>query len=572
MKAKIDAQNPDANLKDYDTACRTFSWEEEEKYFSWHKSGKVNIVYEAIDRWVEDPEKRNKKALIFEKGGEAQVFTYQDLKEKSCQLANLMINDGLEPGDRLFIFLPPSPEIYIAMLACARLGVIFSPMYSTFTYTELEVRLRNAEPRAILTHPDLAERLPDDAVSGVEYIYLTEGPPLGLYPQEVVLKEHLQRFDKDCSPRWLSADAPLYLIYTSGAAGPPSGVVHAHRDMIGYWVTGRDVLDLNEESVLWTDGDPAWVMGTVYSAFCPWICCVTSVVQGDAFSASTWYRTLERHRVSAWYTTPQRIRGLMEAGEDLPGRYDLSELRHIAVGGRSLFPEYFFWVKKNLKLTPHENWWMAETGMICLANFPSLMTKPGSMGKPVPGVQAAIIADDGEQLPILTMGVLAFKVDLPTMMIGIWRNLKRYKRFFQFEGWFVTGDLAVRDEDGYFFHQGRNDDLVKVGDKLVGPFEVEQVLCRHPAVVEAAVISKMSRPLQPYVKAFVTIDQGFTPSARLSQEIKEFVKANLSSELPLLEVAFLKELPKTRSGRILRRVLRARELGLPTGDPSNMRD
>ncbi|MBW2053767.1 MAG: AMP-binding protein [Deltaproteobacteria bacterium] len=564
MKAKIEAQNPNANLKDYDLAYKAFSWKEEEKYFSWHKTGKINIVYEAIDRWTEDPEKRNKEALIFEKFGQTQIFTYQDLKEQSSQFANLMIEHGIETGDRLFIFLPPSPEIYIAMLACARLGVIFSPLYSTFNYTELEVRLRNGEPRVVLTHPDLAEMLPKDAMEGVEYVYLTEGPALEVFSREVVLKDHLQRFERDCSPRWFPADTPLYLIYTSGAGGPPSGVVHAHRDMIGHMMTGRDVLDLTEDSVLWTDGDPAWITGTVYSVFCPWICCVTSVVQGDPYLASTWYRTLERHKISVWY--------LVEAGEDLPERYDLSALRHIAVGGRSLLPELFFWVKKNLKLTPHENWWMAETGMICLAAFPSMAVKPGSMGKPVPGVEAAIIDDDGEILPILTMGELAFKVDIPSMMTGIWRNLRRYRKFFRFKGWFVTGDLAVRDEDGYFFHQGRNDDLVKIGDKLVGPFEVEQVLCRHPAVEEAAVISKMARPVQPYIKAFITVEKGFTPSARLNQEIKEFVKANLSSEIPLLEITFLKALPKTRNGKILRRVLRARELGLPTGDPSNMQD
>jgi len=348
MKARIAAQNPDANLKNYELAYRTFSWKEEEKYFSWHKTGKINIVYEAIDRWTEDPDKRDRNALIFENAGQVQYFTYQDLKEKSSQLANLMIEHGLEAGDRFFIFLPMCAEIYIAMLACARLGVIFSPLYSTFNYAELEVRLRNAEPRAILTHPDLAERLPDDAMEGVEYVYLTEGPALGHFPQEIILKDHLQRFENECPPRWLPADAPLYLIYTSGAAGPPNAMVHAHRDMVGHMVTGRDVLDLTEDSVLWTDGDPAWVTGTVYSVFCPWLCGVTSVVQGDPFSASTWYRTLERHHVSVWYTTPQRIKGLVEAGEDLPDRYDLSALRHIATGGRSLAPEYFFWVKKNL--------------------------------------------------------------------------------------------------------------------------------------------------------------------------------------------------------------------------------
>jgi len=572
MKARIAAQNPQANLKNYDLAYKEFSWTEEEKVFSWAETGKINIVHEAIDRWAEDPEKKNRPALIFEKGGQTQVFTYLDLKEKSSQLANLLAQLGLETGDRFFIFLPICPEIFLAMLACARLGVVFCPLYSTYNYNELEVRLRNAEPKAILTHPHLAERLPAEAMSGVQHVLLNEGPAPGLYPKEIVLEGKLQKMDKECPPRWLPGEAPLYLIYTSGAAGPPIGVVHAHRDMVGLRATARDVLDLNEGTVLWTDADPAWVTGTVYSAFAPWLCGATSVVQGDPFTASTWYRTVERNKVEVLYTTPQRVKGLADAGSDLPGRYNLSGLRHLATAGRSLAPEYFFWVKTNLKLSPHENWWMTETGMICLANYPAMETKPGSMGKPVPGVEAVIVDEDGETLPLLTMGELAFKVGWPAMMTSIWRNKEKYQSYFRFRGLFLTGDMALRDEDGYFFHQGRNDDLVKVGEQLVGPFEVEQILCRHPAVSEAAVISKTARSTQPYLKAFVTIHPGFTPSARLNQEVKEFVKANLSSEITLEDLTFLDELPKTRSGRILRRVLRAGELGLPAGDPLSMED
>ena len=572
MKARIEAQNPAANLKDYDSARQTFSWAEEEKRFTWSETGRINIVYEAVDRWAEDPERADRKALIFEKAEQVREYTFRDLKAESGRLANLLVHYGLETGDRLFIYLPPCPEIYITMLACARLGVVFSPFYSTLNYGDLEVRLENGAPKAVLTHPDLAERLPVEAMGRVECLLLTQGPAPGLFPREVILKDGLEKMDETCPPKWLSAQTPLYLLYTSGSTGPPKGVLHAHGDMVGHESTGRLVLDLEQGTVLWTDGDPAWVTGTVYGTFAPWLCGATSVVQGDLFSASTWYRTLERHGVSVWYTTARHITGLALAGDDLPGRYDLSRLRHIATVGDTLTPELFYWVKQNLKLSPHETWWMTETGMICLANFPSMDVKPGSMGKPVPGVEAAILDDNGEPQPILTMGELALKQGWPAMMTGIWGDNSRYQNYFRVKGWFLTGDMALRDEDGYFFHQGRNDDLIKVGERMVGPFEVEHALCRHQAVAEAAVISQTDHSRGHRIKAFVTVQVGFTPSARLGQEIKEFVKANLSSEIPLAEVEFLDQLPKTLSGRVLRRLLRARELGLPVGDPSGLKE
>ncbi len=572
IKAKVPPQNSGANLKNYHQTYETFSWDDIAPQFDWHETGQVNIVHEAVDRWAADPEHRDHTALIFEKDGHVVRYSFLELKQQSCRWANLFLELGLKPGDRVFIFLPRCPELYLAMLACARLGLVFSPLYSTLNYAELEVRVRNAEPRAILTHPDLAERIPREVLTEVEKLFICQGPALGLCSQEISLDSRISGMSENCEPVWLDPKAPLYLLYTSGSTGPPKGVVHTHRDMLGYLMTGRYVLDLRADDILWTDGDPAWVTGTAYAAFAPWLCGVTSVVLGDPFAASTSYRTLERHKVTVWYTTPRNINWMAAAGDDLPRRYDLASLRHITCVGESLAPELFYWVKKNLGLTPHENWWMTETGMICLANFPSLTVKPGSMGVPVPGVEAAVLDESGEPQPLLTLGQLALKIGWPAMMADIWRDEGRYQLYFRHEGWFLTGDMALTDEEGYFFHQGRNDDLIKVGDKLLGPFEVEHVLCRHPAVNEAAVISQTSSAAKPVVKAFVTLRDGVTPSARLNEEIKAFVKANLSEEIPLREVAFLDTLPKTLSGKVLRRVLRARELGLPGGDLSRLQD
>jgi acetyl-CoA synthetase len=576
IKARVKAENPNANLKAYSKSYRSFSWADEERIFSWHGSGDVNIVHEAIDRWAARPDKQNQKALIFEKRGEVRTFTYLELKEKSCQWANLLVKYGFKTGDRLFIFLPHCPEIYFALLACARLGVLFCTLSPTLSFDELEVRLENGEPLGILSHPDLAERIPFDSLKGVKHIFLLEGPVPGQFSGEVLVENLTEQMSSDCKTRWLSRRTPLYLNYTSGSTGTPKGVIHTHNDMVGILTTARSVLDLHDDSLLWTEANPGWITGTVYGAFAPWLCGITTFIRGDPFSASNIYRALEKHGVSVWYTTPTTIRRLIEAGEDLPRRYDFSNLRHIATVGEPLIPELFYWVMKNFGLSPHDTWWMTETGMICLANFPSMDIKPGSLGKPVPGIELAVVDDEGSPLPPMSMGELALKVGWPGLMSALWKDEKRYKEYFRREGWFLTGDMVVEDEEGYFYHQGRNDDLLKVGsDKLVGPYEVERVLYMHPAVSEAVVISKGGNPGtgKSFVKAFITVNDSFSVSARLNQEIKAFVKANLSPDILVTEIDFIDNIPKTSSGKVLRRVLRARELGLPAGgDAPRLKD
>ncbi|MFH0822548.1 MAG: AMP-binding protein [Pseudomonadota bacterium] len=566
IKARVQAEKSDANLKSYSETYKTFRWADVEPEFSWHATGKLNIVHEAVDRWTEDPEKADRTALIYEKAGQVQAFTYRELMKKSCQWADLLTEYGYQTGDRLHIILSPRPELYFAVLACARLGVIVSPLFPTLTFGELRDVLTNSEARGILTHPDMVERLPPDAMKSVKNIFLLEGPLSGLFEQEMILGDLPSKMPEEFQTRWVSAETPLYLLYSSGSTGPPKGVVHSHGDMSGHLITGRYVLDLREGTVLWTDGHPGWVTGTVYSIFTPLLCGAITVIQGAPFSASTWYRTLEQHRVEVWYTTPRTIRRLIEAGDDLPGRYDCSALRHICTVGETLPPELFYWVRKNMKLSPHDTWWMTETGMICIANYPSMDIKPGSMGKPFPGVEAAVVDENGEPLDMLTMGELALRPGWPAMMKEIRLDEARYAEYFRHEGWLLTGDMVIQDEDGYFYHQGRTDDLMKAGEKLVGPYEIEQLLAGHPEVKEAAVISKEGITGQPLLKAFVLLQPSAYASSRLIQELRSYVRANLSADITLNEIAFVEELPKTPSGKLLRRVLRAGELGLPGGD------
>jgi len=576
IKARIPALNAEsANLKSHEELYRKFRWSDMEKEFSWHGKDLMNIITESIDRWANDAQRADHPAMIFQKQGVIETYTYRQLKEKSCQWAALLAGYGFAEGDRLITLLPPSPEVYFAMAGCARLGVLFCPVFATAGFYELEIRLESTAPKGVLTHPDLVEKLSYEFAAQVDYLFLTQSRGAGLFSNEIPIAARLDEMPTDFPARQLPGNAPLYMIFTSGSTRPPKGVVHTHRDMIGILATARWALDVKPDTVLWTDADPAWVTGMVYGALAPWLCGITSVVQGDPFSAANWYWTLENHKITVCYTTPRTLRDLMNAGNDLPSRYDLSHLKHIATVGAPLVPELFYWSGQHLCCYPCDNWWMTETGIICISNYPSMDIKPGSIGKPVPGIQAAILDENGEEMPPLSIGELALKAPWPGMMEDLWQDRYRFQKYFKNDQWFLTGDIALYDEEGYFYHQGRNDDLLKAGgEKLIGPFEIEQVLTMHPAVSEAAVISKGTEPGQgmSYLKAFISLKKGYISSNRLNYEIKAYLKANLSEDILIQEVVFLDALPKTRSGKLLRRVLRAWELGLPGGDVVNMQD
>ena len=298
----------------------------------------MNMAYESVDRWAENPEKCDRNALIFEKSSTITTVSYRQLKEKSCQWANLLIRYGFETGDRLFVFLPPCPEIYFSLIACARTGVVFCPLYSASTHNELGSRLTNGRPRAILTHPDLVEMIPEDCLEGVAYVFLLEGPLPDLLPNELLLAGITQQMPVEFYNVGLPKKAPLYLCYTSGSTGPPKGVVHTHGDMVGILASGRYVLDLKESDILWSDADPAWVTGMVYGVLAPWLCGGTALVQGDPFEPANWYWTLEKHKVSICYTTPKTLMRLREAGDNLASRYDLSQAGTPGHGGRTPCP------------------------------------------------------------------------------------------------------------------------------------------------------------------------------------------------------------------------------------------
>jgi acetyl-CoA synthetase len=549
-----------------------FDWRQFDGAFTKDDSGNVNIVYDALDKWASDEKKRSSNALIIEGHGTSKGFSYLELRELSSQWANLFTQSGLVQGDRLLIYLPACFEVYVSALACARLGIIFAPLYSNLNVEEIAERILCIKPRAVVTHPRLADHLPKKAMRSVEKVFFVESPLPGQFSGEVSVRDVLQSLPKKTQTKWFGWTSPLYIMFTSGATGPIKAVVHCHRDAVGLRVTAETVLGLNENSILWTDANPGWITGIAYGLFAPLLCGATSLVQTDKFLASSWYRTLERHRVSVLYTTPRTLRRLQISGDDLPGRYDLSSLKHIASLGEHLDPSLISWTREHLGLTPHDTWWMTETGMINIANTVSMTVKPGSMGTAVPGIEASVLDDDGNPLQTGISGELALKADWPAIMTGLWMDAPRYQEYFRTKGWFRTGDIVTRDYDGYFYHQGRKDDLVKHGNGNIGPYEIERILQLHPGVESAAAISVGKLSGKRLLKAFVSLNDGFSSSNTLKHELKTFLKGSFSSEIPLADIEVLDELPKTRSGRIARRVLRAKELGMPCGNISELLD
>ncbi|WP_368503536.1 acetate--CoA ligase [Alkalihalophilus sp. As8PL] len=558
------------NLENYDEAVKSFDWSTVEKEFSWSETGQLNLAYEAIDRHAEGT-KADHVALYYSDANRDEKYTYNDLKIQSNKAGNVLRDIGVEKGDRVFIFMPRSPELYFSILGTIKVGAIVGPLFEAFMEGAVRDRLEDSEARVLITTPALLERVPVDDLPNLEKVLVVdesakeEGPYLNFFTR-------LNAASEELDIEWVDREDGLILHYTSGSTGKPKGVLHVHNAMLQHYQTAKWVLDLKEDDVYWCTADPGWVTGTSYGIFGPWLAGVTNVVRGGRFSPTDWYDTLQRYNVSVWYSAPTAFRMLMSAGDELVKKYDLSSLRHILSVGEPLNPEVVRWGMKVFNLRIHDTWWMTETGAQLICNYPSMEIRPGSMGKPIPGVKAAIIDDQGNELPPNRMGNLAIQKGWPSMMRAVWNNEPKYKSYFEIEGWYVSGDSAYMDEDGYFWFQGRIDDVIMTSGERVGPFEVESKLVEHPAVAEAGVIGKPDPVRGEIIKAFVALREGYEVTDELQEEIRNFVKKGLAAHAAPREIEFRSSLPKTRSGKIMRRVLKAWELDLPTGDLSTMED
>lgn len=574
------------HLSDYESVYKNFSWEKAKDELEWFEDGKINAAYNAIDRHLKTFRK-NKIALYWEgENEEKEKYTFEEIAKLSNQYGNYLKNLGVERGDRVFIFLPRIPQLFFSFLGTLKIGAIAGTLFSAFQEQALFDRLENSSAKVLITNQELLKRLEkiQHKLPNLKKIIIVDD----LHFQENISKQstnlHIARMDPD---------EYAFMLYTSGTTGKPKGVVHRHLAILSEHMTAKYVLDLHDEDTYWCTADPGWVTGIAYEILGSWSNGVTSVVFSGRFDAERWYKILEKYKVSVWYTAPTAIRMLMAQGESLVKKHDLSSLRHLLSVGEPLNPEAIRWGLKAFGLPFHDTWWQTETGAISIANYPCLDIKIGSMGKPTPGVEAAVIDDQGNELPTGKEGNLALKKGWPSMMKTIWHRHVKYESYFlkgrafqtqaQKAGplieWYISGDRARKDRDGYFWFVGRADDVIKTSGERVGPFEVESALVEHPSVVEAGVIGKPDELRGEIIKAFVVLKPQFRSRlsdlsylSSLKAELSLFVKKHLAGHAYPREIEFIDKLPKTRSGKIMRRILKAKELGLPIGDTSTLEE
>ncbi|MFC1856887.1 acetate--CoA ligase [Thermodesulfobacteriota bacterium] len=562
------------NFSDYNRMYEALSWEKLSAELDWFDSGHINICHIAIDSHLNSG-LGSKKALIWESTkGEIENYTFEELSLLSSKFANALIkNTGFQKGDRVFFFLERVPEIFIGILGTLKAGGVIGPLFSAFGPEAVKDRMADSGAKVLVTSPALKKKIKEilPELPALEKIISVERGKGQRDPDDISYKEAVAEASDSFETVKTNKEDYAIMHYTSGTTGKPKGAVHVHEAVLGHYATAKYVLDLHPEDTYWCTADPGWVTGTSYGMFGPWSNGITQVVYEGGFSAKRWYSFIEKHNVTVWYTAPTAIRMLMKAGDELPSQYNLSSLRYLCSVGEPLNPEAVIWGDKIFGMPFHDNWWQTETGSIMIANYPVLDIIPGSMGRPFLGIRAGIIDDEFNELPPGKEGSLAVRPGWPSMFRTYWGKEDLYKSRFN-NGWYITGDKAKKDENGYFYFVSREDDVINTAGHLVGPFEVESVLIEHPAVAEAGVIGKPDKIAMEVVKAFVSLKAGYDPSEEIQHDIQKFVMKRLSSAASPREIEFIDSLPKTRSGKIMRRLLKAKELGLPLGDTSTLED
>jgi acetyl-CoA synthetase len=566
------------NLRDYDDACRTFRWDHARAEMDGLPGGRgLNIAHEAVDRHILSGRGRQVAWRWLGRDGSAKEFTYADVRDLTNRFANALAALGVSPGDKVFVLAPRIPALYIAALGTLKNRSVFCPLFSAFGPEPIHARIEIGEGRVLVTTEALYRRKIAgirEQLPGLRHVILVGDHGKGTaVPKTHDFNALLSAASDHFEIGPTSPEDPALLHFTSGTTGRPKGALHVHGAVVAHHITGRLALDLHPDDVFWCTADPGWVTGTSYGILSPMTNGVVSILDESEFDAESWYRTLQSQRVSVWYTAPTAIRMMMKLGADAVRKYDLSSLRFLASVGEPLNPEAVVWSRDAFGRPFHDNWWQTETGGIMIANYASMDIKPGSMGKPLPGITAAIVAREGEGVRVIDEpdieGELALRPGWPSMMRGYLHEAERYKKCFV-GGWYLTGDLARCDADGYFWFVGRADDVIKSSGHLIGPFEVESVLMEHAAVAEAAVIGKPDPVAGEIVKAFVGLKAGFEPSEALRRELLGHARRRLGAAVAPREIDFRRNLPKTRSGKIMRRLLKARELGLAEGDLSTL--
>ncbi|MDZ4403452.1 acetate--CoA ligase [Prosthecobacter sp.] len=563
------------NLADYAVARAVFSWNAVRAELQGLPGGGLNLAYEAVDRHAAGARANHLALRWLGKDGTVRDLSYADLAQGSAQFANVLRALGVTKGERVFALMGRVPELYLAALGTLKNVSVFCPLFSQFGPEPVFQRLSRGDAKVLVTTKALyekkvaalRERLPT-----LQHILLADADN-DLDACVLSLPKLMAAANDQFEIPPTSPEDMALLHFTSGTTGMPKGAVHVHQAALTHFATGRYVLDLHPDDVFWCTADPGWVTGTSYGIFAPLLHGVTNLVDEADFDAERWYRLLQDQKVTVWYTAPTAIRRLMRIPGEPRTQYDLSHLRLIHSVGEPLNPEAVVWGERALGLPIHDNWWQTETGGIMIANYAAMDIRPGSMGKPLPGIDAAIVKRGEHGIEVITEpdveGELALKPGWPSMFRAYLHDEARYAKCFV-DGWYLSGDLAKRDADGYFWFVGRADDIIKTSGHMVGPFEVESALMEHPAVAEAGVIGKPEPLIGELVKAFVTLKAGHAASEELRLELIGFARKRLGPAVAPKEIAFVESLPKTRSGKIMRRLLKARELGLPEGDLSTL--
>ncbi len=567
------------NLADYDRARAGFSWETARQLLSGLPGGGFNIAYEAVDRHAQNGKAERIALHFMAPGTPARTLSYAELTERTGTFACVLRRLGIGKGDRVFVLCERIPELYVAMLGTLKNASVASPLFSAFGPEPIATRVSLGSGKVLVTTESLYRRKVApvrDLMPTLKHVLLVsdDGRPTavpGTRDYAALMEEAAG--DERRTER-TTEDDPALLHFTSGTTGTPKGAIHVHGAAVMHYITGLYALDLHDRDVFWCTADPGWVTGTSYGIIAPLLHGVTSVVDAADFDAERWYSILQERKVTVWYTAPTAIRMLMKAGAGLAGRYRFPALRFVASVGEPLNPEAVWWGEDVLGLPIHDNWWQTETGGIMIANLPALDIRPGSMGKPLPCIEAAFLhrRKDGcvdiVDRPDVE-GELALKRGWPSMFRGYIGQEARYRKCFAGD-LYLTEDLVRRDADGYYWFVGRADDVIKSAGHLIGPFEVESVLMEHPAVAEAGVIGLPDPTVGQIVKAFVALKPGYEPTEALRREIMAHARKKLGAAVAPKALDFKVSLPQTRSGKIMRRLLKARELGLPEGDVSTL--
>ncbi|OZT76691.1 acetate--CoA ligase [Salinicoccus roseus] len=535
------------NLSNYEEIRHAYDWHQAGEDLRFRETGKVNIAYETIDRHVEDGY-GDKVALHYVDGETRTSMTFREVKEKTDHYSRILRSNGVKKGDRVFIFLPKTPECYISILAAIKIGAIAGPLFEAFMEDAVRDRINDCRGTLLITNRDMVSRVPQNDIPSLETILYAEDI-------EAAPVEHGGE-----QVEWVDLEDGMLIHYTSGSTGKPKGVLHAHRVMTHQYESGKWVLDIRDDDVYWCTSHPGWVTGSVYGLFAPWLNRATIVIQGGRFKAENWYQLIADLKVTVWYSAPTAFRMLLSQGDVLKD-YDLSSLRHILSVGEPLNPEVIYWAWERLGVRIHDTWWMTETGAHLIVNLPGEKIKPGSMGRPFPGIEVGILDEAGNELPRGSVGQLAVKTPWPGLMKEIWGDRGKFDSYFKYEGWYVSGDLAYQDNEDYVFFQSRDDDMINSAGERIGPFEVESKLIEHPAVQEAGVVGKPDPVRGELVKAFIVLREGYEQSDSLIEDIRIFVRNNLAAHSAPREIEVMEELPKTTiSGKILRRELKRMEI------------